>query len=60
MFLSSNIPDPPNNGTALTNETIIKNVMSLVAEAEIGALYQQIGRSVFHMMQEPGSLPSLV
>ena len=39
FFLSSNEPDPPNNGAILTNATIIKNVMASAAEAEIGALY---------------------
>ncbi len=39
FFLSNNNPDPPNNGAILTNVTIIKNVMSSAAEAEIGALY---------------------
>ena len=28
FLLSSNEPDPPNNGAILTNATIIKNVMS--------------------------------
>ncbi len=38
FLLSNNNLDPPNNG-AILMKTIIKNVMSSVAEAEIGALY---------------------
>ncbi len=39
IFLSNNNLNPPNNGAILANATIIKNVMSSAAEAEIGALY---------------------
>ncbi len=39
FFLSSNEPDPPNNGAILTNVTIIKNITASAAEAEIGAIY---------------------
>ncbi len=37
--MSNNEPYPPNNGAILTNASIIKNVMSSAAEAELGALY---------------------
>ena len=47
FFLSSNEPDPLNNGAILTNATIIKNVMSLAAEAEIGALYLNAREAVY-------------
>jgi hypothetical protein len=47
FFLSSNEPDPPNNGAILTNATIIKNVMSSAAEAEIGALYLNAREAVY-------------
>jgi hypothetical protein len=39
FFLTNNDEHPPNNGAILTVATIIKAVMSLVAEAELGALY---------------------
>ncbi len=47
FFLSSNEPDPPNNGAILTNATIIKNVMSSAAEAEIRALYLNAQEAVY-------------
>ncbi len=47
FFLSNNNRDPPNNGAILTNATIIKNVMSLVAKAEIGALYLNAKEAVY-------------
>jgi hypothetical protein len=47
FFLSNNNPDPPNNGAILTNATIIKNVMSSVAEAEIGALYLNAKEAIY-------------
>jgi hypothetical protein len=37
--MSNNTAKPPNNGTILTIAQIIKVVMSLAAEAEVGALY---------------------
>jgi hypothetical protein len=37
--MSSNTAKPPSNGTILTIVQIIKAVMSLAAEAEVGALY---------------------
>jgi hypothetical protein len=39
FFMSNNTPCPHNNGTVLTITQIIKAVMSLAAEAKIGALY---------------------
>jgi hypothetical protein len=47
FFLSSNDPDPQNNGAILTNATVIKNVMSSAAEAEIGALYLNVREAVY-------------
>jgi hypothetical protein len=47
FFLSSNEPNPPNNGAILTNAAIIKNVMSSAAEAEIGALYLNAREAVY-------------
>ncbi len=47
FFLSSNDPDPPNNGAILTNATIIKNVMSSAGKAEIGALYLNAREAVY-------------
>lgn len=39
FFLSNNSTFPPNNGAILNIMQIIKSVMSLVAEAELGSLY---------------------
>ena len=39
FFCSNNSDDPPNNGAILNISQIIKAVMSLAAEAELGALY---------------------
>jgi hypothetical protein len=39
FFMSNNTAKPPNNGAILTIPQIIKAVMSLAAEAEVGALY---------------------
>jgi hypothetical protein len=47
FFLSSNDLDPSNNGAVLTNATIIKNMMSSAAEAEIGALYLNARGAVY-------------
>ena len=47
FFPSNNNPSPPNNGAILTNATIIKNVMSSAAEAEIGALYLNAREAVY-------------
>jgi len=45
--LSNNDPVPPNNGAILTNATIIKNVMSSAAEAELGALHINAKEAVY-------------
>jgi hypothetical protein len=39
FFMSNNTAKPPNNGAILTIAQISKAVMSLGAEAEVGALY---------------------
>ena len=39
FFISDNSNDPPNNDAVLTIAQIIKNVMSLAAKAELGALF---------------------
>jgi hypothetical protein len=39
LFMSSNTPHPHNNGAVLTIAQIIKAVVSLAANAKIGALY---------------------
>ena len=39
FLMSSNKADPPNNGSVLTTSQVIKNVMSSVAQAELGALF---------------------
>jgi hypothetical protein len=39
FFMSNNTAKPPNNGAILTIAQIVKAVMSLAAEAELGALY---------------------
>jgi hypothetical protein len=48
--LSSDEAFPPNNGAILTNATIIKAVMSLAAEAELGAIYLN-AREAVHLRQ---------
>ncbi len=47
FYFSNNNPTPLNNGAILTITTIIKNVMSLVAEAELGALYLNAKETVY-------------
>jgi hypothetical protein len=39
FFMSNNTAKPPNKGAILTFAQIIKAVMSLAAEAEVGAIY---------------------
>ncbi len=39
FFMSSNVELPPNNGAVSTISQIIKAVMSLAAEAKVGALF---------------------
>ncbi len=45
--LSNNDQLPPNNGAIMTNATIIKAVMSLAAEAELGALFLNAKEAVY-------------
>jgi hypothetical protein len=47
FFLSKDDEFPPNNGAILTVATIIKVVMSSVAEAELGALYLNAKEAVY-------------
>jgi hypothetical protein len=56
FFLSNNDTSPPNNGAILTNTTIIKAVMSSVAEAELGALYLNAKEATYlrQILQEMG------
>ncbi len=46
FFMSNNTAKPPNNGTILTIAQIIKAVMSLMAEAEVGALYNNCREAI--------------
>ncbi len=46
FFMSSNIADPADNGTVLNIAQLIKAVMSLAAEAELGALYINARKAV--------------
>jgi hypothetical protein len=39
FFCSSNVKDPPDNGTILNISKILKAIMSSAAKAELGALY---------------------
>ena len=47
FFLSNNDQLPPNNGAIMTNATIIKAVMFLAAEAELGALFLNAKEAVY-------------
>jgi hypothetical protein len=47
FFLSNDDEFPPNNAAILTVATIIKSVMSSVAEAELGALYINAKEAVY-------------
>ena len=47
FFLSNDEKFPPNNGAILTIATIIKAVMSLTAEAELGALFINTKEAVY-------------
>jgi len=47
FFLSNNNSSSPNNGAMLTTSTIIEAVMSLAAEAELGALFLNVKEAVF-------------
>ncbi len=58
FFLSSDVQNPPNNGAVLTIAQIINAVMSLAAEAKLGALFINAKEAV-HMhriLQEMGHL----
>jgi hypothetical protein len=46
FFMSSNTADPANNGAILNIAQLIKTVMSLAAEAELGALYINARKAV--------------
>ena len=48
FFLSSYVQNPPNNGAVLTMAQIIDAVMSLAAEAKVGALFIN-AKEVVHM-----------
>ena len=56
FFLSNDETFPQNNGAFLTNATIIKVVMSLAAEAEVGALYLNAKEAVYlqQILEEMG------
>jgi hypothetical protein len=47
FFLSNDNEFPPNNGVILTVTTIIKALMSSMAEAELGALYLNAKEAVY-------------
>ncbi len=47
FFLSNDNSSTPNNGAILTISTIINAVMSLAAEAELGALFLNAKEAVF-------------
>ena len=47
FFLSNDERFPPNNGAILTQESIIKAVMSSAAEAELGALFLNAKEAVY-------------
>jgi hypothetical protein len=47
FFLSKDENFPPNNGAIETIATIIKAVMSLAAEAELGALFTNAKEAVY-------------
>jgi hypothetical protein len=47
FFLSNDDQFPTNNGTVLTNVTIIKAIMSPVAEAELGALFLNAKEAIY-------------
>ena len=51
FFMSSDVTNPHNNGTVLNIVQLIKAVMSLVAEAELGALHILNARETVPMRQ---------
>jgi len=46
FFMSSNIPDPPNNRAVLNIAQIIHAVMASAAEAKIGAMFINVCKAV--------------
>jgi hypothetical protein len=56
FFFSSDVQNPPNNSAVLTIAQIIDAVMSLVAEAELGALFTNAKKAAHmrHVLQEMG------
>jgi hypothetical protein len=47
FFMSTDVPQPPNNGAILTIAQVIKTVMSSAAEAELGALFLNAKEAVY-------------
>ncbi len=47
FFLSDSCKSPPNNGAIHTNASIKNMVMSLAAEAELGALYLNVKEAIY-------------
>lgn len=56
LFLSEDVPNPPNNGAIHNEASIIKAVMSSAAEAELGALYTNArkGVEIRNILEEMG------
>jgi hypothetical protein len=56
FFCSSNVDDPPNNGAVLNISKIFKAVMSIAAEAKLGALYINACEAIpmQHLLEEMG------
>ncbi len=56
FFLSANTAEPPNNGAVLSIAQIIKNVMSLAAEAELSTLFINFREAILarHTLEEMG------
>jgi hypothetical protein len=56
FFCSNNLDDPPNNGTILNISQIIKVVMLLAAEADLGTLYITAREAIplQHLLEEMG------
>ncbi len=55
FFLPNNDQLPPNNGAIMTNATIMKAVMSLAAEAELGALFLNAKEAVYTHRNGPSA-----
>jgi hypothetical protein len=60
FFLSNNDQFPPNNGAIMTTATIIKAVMALAEEAELGALFENAKEGVYlrQILTKNGSSPA--